>query len=434
MKGCLRHAAWRSPSLVEHVMSGLIIAARSPGVHAAFFVALASRLAVLAVGLCAIGSFGYPPGYPLYRISHNEAVNLPVRWDVGWYFNIALQGYRWNPTDGGYQNVVFFPAMPMLMRFGAKMLGARAGDSAPAADGTLGIGVLRLVWVGMAISFAAFAAALAQLYVLARDSLGFDHERAVGALILLAAYPFAVYYSVPYTESLFLLAAVGAFRGALRHSWRRMALWCLLAGFIRPNGWLLAIPLAWIAGAQLRAAGRRATAAESISWPCGVAAPALAIAAACVGPAVHTATMYVLTGRPFVWLEAQTAWGRRYESVATLITNWVNHFSELGPIKFVLASPPDALNVLAIVFACVAVWGVYRRLGTAFAMLILVMIGPPLMVGGIMSMGRFTSVLFPMFLWLAASLNPSQRFLCVALFSGGQAFVAAMFFTWRPMV
>ena len=66
----------------------------------------------------------------------------------------------------------------------------------------------RLLWGGVIVSLAAFAWAAVYLWRLARDTIG--EERAPAAVALLAAYPFAVFFSAPYTESLFLLGAVGA--------------------------------------------------------------------------------------------------------------------------------------------------------------------------------------------------------------------------------
>ena len=50
-----------------------------------------------------------------------------------------------------------------------------------------------------------------------------------------------------------------------------------------------------------------------------------------------------------------------------------------------------------------------------------------------LSVGRATSVLFPVFLWLADVVPPRHRTVTVAVFAGLQAFVAVLFFTWRPL-
>jgi hypothetical protein len=53
--------------------------------------------------------------------------------------------------------------------------------------------------------------------------------------------------------------------------------------------------------------------------------------------------------------------------------------------------------------------------------------------GGLLSMGRVTSTLFPVFLWLGAAVPAHHRTGWITLFACLQGFVAVMFFTWRPM-
>ena len=45
-----------------------------------------------AVGLLAVFLVGYPTGEPRFRVSRNELVNLPARWDAGWYLDMAQVG------------------------------------------------------------------------------------------------------------------------------------------------------------------------------------------------------------------------------------------------------------------------------------------------------------------------------------------------------
>jgi peptidoglycan/LPS O-acetylase OafA/YrhL len=51
-------------------------------------------------------------------------------------------------------------------------------------------------------------------------------------------------------------------------------------------------------------------------------------------------------------------------------------------------------------------------------------------------MGRFTSVLFPLFVWLAWMLRhePRRRRLVLIGCAAAQAIAAALFFSWRPLV
>ena len=50
-----------------------------------------------------------------------------------------------------------------------------------------------------------------------------------------------------------------------------------------------------------------------------------------------------------------------------------------------------------------------------------------------MSAGRFSSVLFPAFLWLASDGAGGAPDGWIAAFAALEAFNAALFYTWRPL-
>ena len=88
-----------------------------------------------------------------------------------------------------------------------------------------------------------------------RDTIG--EARAPAAVALLAAYPFAVFFSAPYTESLFLLGCLGAIYHFRRDELVAAAAWGLLVGLTRPNGCFLSIVLAVMIVETLRGSGPR---------------------------------------------------------------------------------------------------------------------------------------------------------------------------------
>ena len=99
----------------------------------------------------------------------------------------------------------------------------------------------RALWAGVAIAVMAFAWASAYLVRLARDTIG--EPLAPAAVALMAAYPFAVFFSAPYTESLFVLGAIATFYHFGRQQWGYAAAWGLVVGLTRPNGCFLTLPL-----------------------------------------------------------------------------------------------------------------------------------------------------------------------------------------------
>src|ERR1700722_7826176 len=83
------------------------------------------RPAIFFVGLMAVVMFGYAGGTPPWRDYENELFNLPLRWDAGWYLQIAERGYSFIQDAGPrfQQNIVFFPAYPVITRVVALLLG-----------------------------------------------------------------------------------------------------------------------------------------------------------------------------------------------------------------------------------------------------------------------------------------------------------------------
>lgn len=390
----------RQQSVHGHLVSRVGAWTRADAARTAARVAIGTRPATIAVGYLAVALFGYAANARPFHEFNNELLDLPLRWDAGWYLQIAASGYQFLRQAGPdlQQNVVFFPAYPIAVRATALLF----GDTMPA-----------YIVAAQCVSFAAFLVALAYLYELAKDSIGED--KAPAALWFLAAYPFAIFYGAIYTESLFLAAAAGSFYHLRRDEVRAAMAWALLAGLTRPNGFLLSVPLALLAFDRR---SRRALPAAAMPI---------------VGVAVYSAFVWDLTGSPIAWLTGHAAWERHYQGLGALVVDRYDFIAGAGFQAYASRRPYDLLNAAAAVFALSAVWPVLRRLGLAYAAFIVVNIVPPLMAGGLLSAGRLTSVLFPVFLWLGAAVPDRHRSAWIATFASLQALCAALFYTWRPL-
>jgi hypothetical protein len=111
----------------------------------------------------------------------------------------------------------------------------------------------------------------------------------------------------------------------------------------------------------------------------------------------------------------------RYDQIAT-------H----GLIYYTSSYPYDFMYTATAIFMLWAVWPSVRRFGLAYGVFILINITPPLLMGGMMSIGRMTAVLFPAFLVLGAMLSPTAAIGWIAASCVLQGFVAVLFYTWRP--
>jgi len=417
----VRHAFAPQRPLFREVPRRFAGRVRASVGHDATRAVLGTRPIMFFVGYLAVFMFGYLNGRPPLRHFDNELMNLPVRWDAGWYLDIATGGYRYTPDDPkAQQNVVFFPAYPMLIRTGGRLLGGK---------------ILAYVIAGTLISLAAFWGALSYLYAFTRDVLGEDRARS--ALWLLASYPFAVFFGAIYTESLFLLGVVATFHHFTKQQFGRAACWGGLVGLTRLNGALLAIPLVTLALSGFLPArlvhGRNGVPDWNPTTSFRGATLAKALAAAFMPPLgllLYAAFIWGTTGNPIAWATGHTAWGRTYEGLGTLFTNEVTQVVASG-LSGTIAY--DVVNAAGALFALAAVWPVWRRIGLAYGLFMLLNLIPALAVGGFLSAGRFSSVLFPVFVWLAMVVPPAHRIGWIASFAAFQACNAALYYTWRPM-
>jgi hypothetical protein len=367
----------------------------------AFLALIFTRLPVLIVGILAVSLVGTarpPVAEALWRVSPQELPNLLARWDTYYYHSIAATGYAWNPAVFQHDNVVFFPLYPLLMRWGGAIIGGHP------------------LVAGLVISLAAFTGAIALLYQLAAAEIGPDAARR--AILLLVTFPYALFFSVVYTESLFLLLSVGAFYAMRRGRLIPAALAGLAIGLTRPNGFWLSVPLAILAWTEAPPGRPRR----------------LALAAACtplIGVALYSTYLHIRFDDALAWVHGQRAWGVPLLGRASA--------PDPPPLPWQVRNGFEEIltwagNIIAFGTAALAIRPVARRFGAAYAFWIGINIFPPVAAHLFLSLGRFTSVLFPVFFWLAIRI-PRRRVIPTAIaFAACQMVLAGWFFLWKPVV
>ena len=365
-------------------------------------------------------------GWPLDQLLDGLLSPL-ARWDAVWYLQIAQDGYAGGEPLPSEHRAAFFPLYPLAVR-------AVAGftDSAGAS-----------LIAAYVVSLAAFFGALYLFYRLVDLELGPEIARV--AVLLLALAPSTLFFSAPYSESLFLLTTVGAFYAARTGRWAWAGALGAGAAATRNTGIVLLIPLAllYLYGpdgdgltgirrglAQLRPTVRvRADAAFLLLVPLG-------LALVCV----HMANVY---DDPFAWREVQgaEAFGRQVEGpIAGLVdaveAGWLG-VRDLATGR----GTPDGLqrNTLALVFLAGAgagtVW-LFRSLHPAYGAYVVAALLPAISAPDdytpLLSLPRFVTVLFPLFMCLAA-VSVRRRatepvIACSAVLAG---LFTAQFATWQ---
>ncbi len=415
----VRHWRVARPHLGERMMAWRRGIGAPPMVLSARML-LATRLPVLVVGYVATLIIGLPSSTG--RISEDPLRDLPARWDATWYMDIARDGYRYDPRlgPGEQQPIVFFPFYPMLMRTLAAFTTPDRGATTT-YDQYTEIRRVHLAWCGLLISVVAFGWALVVVYRWAELHGGAD--AAAGTVVLLSTYPFAVFFSAPYTESVFLLLAALACYAFEKGRLPLAAAAGVLAGLTRPNGVMLSLALGILALGPIRGRGR--------GWVRRTGVGLLAAAMPAVGLLLYCWYIDRLTGNPFAWVEAQEAWGRDIGATSAHYA-WIwQTIADEGVFSYIRAAPTEAVQVVAVVFSLALVWPVWRRVGPAYAVFVVANVLPPLIKGGVLSLGRFTATLFPLFLALALLVPGERRINWIVAFALGQGLIAAVFFTWR---
>jgi hypothetical protein len=214
------------------------------------------------------------------------------------------------------------------------------------------------------------------------------------AVLLTAIFPFSFFFGAVYTESTFLLFTLLSFYGFRTRRWALGGIAGALATATRVTGIMMWPALALIAWRSAEPSPRDRGAA------------AAGLAAATLGFVGYCAYIYSLTGQPLLWATALTRWGGGYHPGGAPWSAPVDLLRQLltHPYAFLTTGPMalyDTLyGVTALAFAAMIPF-VWRRFGAAYGLFMLVNLYVPLSSGAFEGLGRYCSVLFPAFLWLA---------------------------------
>jgi Mannosyltransferase (PIG-V) len=332
-----------------------------------------------------------------------------IRGDASWYVLIAHEGYvdAGRDIEGLVQGrPAFFPLYPLLM----KALGGVGSYAFAALAGTL-------------ISLAALLAALYLLHRLTELELGPAAARATVRLVAFA--PVAYFFSAPYTESLFLLLSVGSLYAARQDRWALAGLLAAAASGTRNVGALLIVPLAVMYLAQTGWRPR-----PRMLW----------IALAPVGLVAFSAYLKLEVDDWQAWRHAQVHFGRPetvnpFEGVRQGVAAAWDALEGSAPGDLQV---PMLVAFAFLVFAGVALVGVFRNLPLAYGLYSLALVVPALCLPAtdnpLYGFPRYTLVVFPLFMWLGLRCERSGLTDRVVFgLTCALALLTAAWASWQPI-
>jgi Gpi18-like mannosyltransferase len=330
-------------------------------------------------------------------------IDASLRWDAGWYIDIARDGYEW--TGAGEESVAFFPLFPIML----KALLLVIPDSL-------------LYLAAVLLNHAIFFVALLPVWMYAYQFGG--RPVAQRTLLLLCLFPTAFFFNAVYTEALFLLVSAVALLALHRSNFVVAGVVGFLTSLTRPTGVLLGLPfLIQLWRQRTNDLWRSALR----GWPI-VLIPA--------GLAVYMGYLWLAFGRPLGFVEVQEAWGHVQMLPATAILESIRYLmeTEVRDVFWVMGAVNTVLTLWALVMAAVIIRS--DSLGSSFAFGAILM---PLVAGvesmPVVSMARYVLVLFPLLIPLAIwARNWSIQTLIVAAFLPTHVMLLALFVRWYWVV
>lgn len=300
-------------------------------------------------------------------VIHKESVRprlaeLAGYGDGGWYMGIARDGYERRPFDAEEQhNWAFFPLYPLLLRLVSNITSGMA-------------------LTGMALSSLLLLPALVLLYKLT-ISFGYDEATADRAVFYLAAFPVSYFFSLPMTESLFLLLTVGSFYAARRERWWTAGVLGALASATRVTGVVL-LPVLCVLYWQQHRGRPRADVLKLLLIPLGL-----------------LSFMYfldVITGDALAFRHVLGRWGRESGFFLRPLFEFLRHPQEIS-----MSWDFRLLNFTASVVALACGVVLAKRREWALSLYVLAGIVIPLSSQLLQSHARYVMVVFPIFIVLA---------------------------------
>jgi len=328
-----------------------------------------------------------------FEINRPFWLNVWFRWDSGWIMSIVEGGYSF--VRGQQNNTVFFPLLPLLTRW----LGGAMGNYKVA---------------GLMIVNFSYLLALMFLFNLVRDDFNIDIAKRT--VLYLAVFPVSFIFSMFYTESLFLLFAVGAFYFVARKRWLFACCLGMLASMTRLIGIALmpALLIRYLEHIRKDNTIRKIRAIDLLYF---MIIPA--------GLIITMAIFYKTTGDGWVFLRSEQYWDRH------LALPWVSIVRGIRDVRLFMASGfkgsfgyPAKIIELSFAFIFIMLIPLLlKHIRLSYAVFALIGLLIPLCSANILAFPRYTLPLFPFFILFGILGNRHTYFtrvyllLAVPLFS-----------------
>ncbi len=317
-------------------------------------------------------------GFQSYQVVTDKPLNesywffgIWKHWDAEHFLNLAQAGYT--PVGENRFLIVFFPLYPAL------------------------IALFNIVFGDYLFSaFVASGVASVALGLLFRELVRLDYSEKIAqfSVLFLFIFPTSYFLHIPYTESLFLALTIGCFLAARKRSWIIAGIIGALACLTRVNGLILIAALAFEVWEEYRETRR-----FNGKWLALLLIPA--------GFGAYLFLNYQVTGNPTMFMVYQREhWAKYIRFPAYGIWETCKSIFHRKPSEAIMTGVQELFFVFVGLSAIVFGW---RRFRNSYRVW---MLGNWLLfvsTSYVLSVPRYTLVLFPLFILMALEARRSWR-------------------------
>jgi len=289
----------------------------------------------------------------------SSLLDIFFRWDSGWYMSIIKNGYSYIP--GEESSIGFFPLYPLLVK-------------------TLSLVFGNPKLMGFIISNVALLIAAIYFYKLIK--LDFNDSIALKAIFYMLIFPLSFFFSIFYTEGLFLFLTISSFYYARKKRWLVTSIFGFFLSLLRSIGFLIFIPLlVEYLDIDFSFKIDKGKIKKDILY-------LLLIPAGLFSYMFYT---YIKFNDFFAYPHSKTDWGNEFSTIFTTLST-VKNYELFYDIIFI------GSVVLALIFIVVLI---YYRVRISYTVYVLAFLFLYLSSGILEGMPRYISVLFPIYLGMS---------------------------------
>ena len=306
---------------------------------------------------------------------NTDFIHCFARWDSAWYMGIVNNGYDITPhahIEHNASNWAFFPLFSILVKLVSLVL------------------PISTVKIAFIINNLAFLVSLFILYKYLENRL--NSNIAYTTILLVAFSPYSIYFSIPYSESLFFLLVITVFYLMQKKEYLYAGLFAMLLSATRTIGVMIVFPILVFAIEQI--GFRNLLLLRNIESHRVL----LSLLIAPLGLFIYMQYLYFKVGDALAFSHIQRAWGRAlpHNPLEVLYRG----FFKIGSFDFYISIiTAIAILLIAILF--------YKKL-YAEAIFSLIAILIPLSTG-LFSMPRFIFALFPIYVAITFLIEERPR-------------------------